>query len=168
MNETASNPYKSPTTNPTLANDEYSKVEIFSVSGRIGRVRYIGYSIGLSFLIGILGAILGAVTMGIGLILAYVALFVVTIMLTIQRCHDFNTTGWLSILSLIPLVNLIFWFIPGTDGPNDYGNKTSPNSTGAILLACIVPLIAVIGIMAAIAIPAYQGYVQKAKAAQTK
>ena len=27
-------------------------------------------------------------------------------MLTIQRAHDFNTTGWLAILSIVPLVNL--------------------------------------------------------------
>jgi uncharacterized membrane protein YhaH (DUF805 family) len=164
------NPYTAPKVNPALVRNEaeFSDVEIFSVSGRIGRVRYIGYSVGLSFLIAFVGGILGAFTAGIGLVLAYIAMFVIMIMLTIQRCHDFNTTGWLSILSLIPLVGLIFWFIPGTVGPNQYGNQTKPNSTGVIILACIVPLVFVIGIMAAIAIPQYQKYVERAKAAQTK
>ena len=162
------NPYAAPTTNPTTTNQEFSEVKIFSVSGRIGRVRYIGYTVGISLLVALVGGILGALTMGVGLILGYVVMIVISIMLTIQRCHDFNTTGWLSILGLIPLVNFIFWFIPGTDGANDYGNKTPPNSTLSILLACIVPLIFVLGIVAAIAIPAYQGYVKRAKSAQMR
>jgi hypothetical protein len=90
------------------------------------------------------------------------------IMLTIQRCHDFNTSGWLSVLALIPFVGLIFYFIPGTDGPNRWGNPTKPNSGRAVALACIVPLIFVVGIVAAIAIPQYQQYVARAKQSQAK
>lgn len=165
MNTNANNPYAAPN---TVATDEYDEVKLFSVSGRIGRVRYIGYTVGISLLAGIVGAFLGTVTFGVGLIVAYLCIFVITIMLTIQRCHDFNTTGWLSILGLVPLVCLIFWFIPGTDGANNYGNKTPPNTALGIVLCCIVPFIAVIGILAAIAIPQYQTYVERAKAAQMK
>ncbi len=168
MNSNVSNPYASPTATTMTSGDEYDEVKIFSVSGRIGRVRYIGYSVGITLGLAILGTLLGMVTFGIGLFVAYLAIFVITFMLTIQRCHDFNTTGWLSILCLIPFVSLIFWFIPGTDGANNYGNKTPPNSTLAIILACIVPLIAVIGILAAIAIPQYSKYVERARAAQMK
>lgn len=168
MNTNVNNPYAAPNTVATTGADEYSEVKIFSTSGRIGRIRYIGYSLGISILLIFLGALLGTVTFGIGMIVAQIAIIVIGIMLTIQRCHDFNTSGWLSILSLIPLVNLIFWFIPGTDGPNNYGNKTPPNTTLAIVLACILPAIFIVGILAAIAIPQYQKYVERAKAAQMK
>jgi len=88
-------------------------------------------------------------------------------MLTIQRCHDFNTSGWLSLLVLVPLVNLIFWFIPGTDGPNRYGAPTPPNSTLVVVAACAVPvLVFVAGILAAIAIPAYQDFTLRSRVSE--
>jgi uncharacterized membrane protein YhaH (DUF805 family) len=94
-------------------------------------------------------------------------MFVVMVMLTIQRAHDFNTTGWIALLAVVPLVNLIFWFIPGTEGENRFGRQTPPNSIVAILLALILPLVFVLGIVAAIAIPAYQDYVKRAQASQS-
>lgn len=170
VNTEVSNPYSAPKVNiqaPLASDGEPHEVRIFAIAGRIGRVRYIGYTIGLSFLIMFAGSILGALTFGIGLVIAYIALLVMQIMLTIQRCHDFNTSGWLAILALIPLVGLIFWFIPGTDGPNNFGNKTAPNSTATTVLACIVPIV-IIGVLAAVAIPAYQGYVERAKASRSR
>ena len=164
------NPYRAPAAAVAdSSTEEFQEVRLFAVSGRIGRVRYIAYTIGYSLLAGIA---LGAISMALGAVggaisaVGYILLTVLMIMLTIQRAHDFNTTGWLSILSIIPLVNLIFWFIPGTDGENDYGAKTPPNSVGVIVVACLVPIIFGVGILAAIALPAYQQYVQKAKAAQ--
>ena len=121
---------------------------------------------GIYFLFAILGAALSAAIGGAGMIIAWVAIIVVGFMLTIQRCHDFNTTGWLSLLILVPLVNLIFWFIPGTDGENNYGAKTPPNGVGVIIGACIIPIVAIIGIVAAVALPAYQDYTKRAKAMQ--
>jgi uncharacterized membrane protein YhaH (DUF805 family) len=169
----ARNPYRTPEAELDDAAEAYQPVRIFSTSGRIGRVRYIAYSIGLTFLIsfvvGIFTALLSSAlgsAAGVLMFAAWAAIVVVSIMLTIQRCHDFNASGWLSILGLIPLVNLIFWFIPGTDGPNRFGNKPVPNSTGVIIVACIVPFIFVIGIVAAIALPAYQDYAKRAATKQ--
>ena len=90
-------------------------------------------------------------------------------MLMIQRSHDFNTSGWLSILILVPLINFVFLFIPGPNGTNRWGSKTPPNSTavviGAWICALIIPLS---GIVAAIAIPAYQQYGERAKTLRTR
>ncbi len=63
-------------------------------------------------------------------------------------------------------MNLIFWFIPGTDGPNNYGAKTPPNGTGVIIAALIIPIVFVVGVVAAVALPAYQQYVQRAQQMQ--
>jgi uncharacterized membrane protein YhaH (DUF805 family) len=170
------NPYTTPTANVTDPDEEYGEIKVFSASGRLGRVRYIGYSVGLPILIGLLvGILAGAIGAFAGkaavlpiIVVGYGAIFVVLILMTIQRAHDFNTSGWLALVVIVPLANLIFWFIPGTDGENRFGRKTPPNGTGVILLACIIPLIFVIGIVAAIAIPAYQDYVQRARAAQVQ
>jgi len=129
-------------------------------------VRYIAYGVGIYLLFGILGALLGFVIGNAGMVIAWIAIMVVGFMLTIQRCHDFNTTGWLSLLVLVPLVNLIFWFIPGTDGENNYGAKTPPNGVGVIIAALIIPIVFVVGVVAAVALPAYQQYVERAKQMQ--
>lgn len=171
------NPYQVPRSNvdhTVSGGDDYSEVKVLSIKGRIGRLRYLGYSMGYSMLIYIIFAVLGvgAAAMGLpkeimfGILgLGYVLLIIWTIMLTIQRAHDFNTTGWITLLAFIPLLNLMFLFIPGTDGENRFGKKTPPNRGGMIWWVLIPVFIAIIGIIAAIAIPAYQGYVNKAKAA---
>lgn len=84
-------------------------------------------------------------------------------MLTIQRSHAFNTTGWLAILGLVPLVNLIFWFIPGTDGQNRFGAKTPPNGVLTLIAVWIIPVVFILGIVAAVSIPAYQDYVKRSQ-----
>ena len=160
------NPYAKPNAAVAETAEEYQEVKVFATAGRIGRVRYIAYGMGIYFLFSILGVLLGFAIGQAGMWVAMIGTLVVGFMLTIQRCHDFNTTGWLSLLMLIPLVNLIFWFIPGTDGSNDYGAKTPPNGVGVIIAALIIPIVAVVGILAAIALPAYQQYQTKAKAAQ--
>lgn len=155
---------------------EYGEIKVFSATGRIGRIRYIGYSVGLTLVFGaLLGIIAGFLKGGLGagiavtviMAVGYLAMMVVTALLTIQRAHDFNSSGWISLLVLIPLVNLIFWFAPGTAGENRFGRQTPPNGIGTILLALIMPLVIVLGIVAAIAIPAYQAYVEKARASET-
>ncbi len=164
------NPYVAPKAQEISsdANDPPQEVKIFSVKGRIGRVRYIVNLMGLYLLVGIIAA--GLQTIGVPYLSFFIgaAYLVVFVMLTVQRCHDFNTTGWLSILVIIPVVNFIFWFIPGTDGVNRWGNKTAPNSALSTILAIVFPLIFIVGIAAAVAIPSYQKYVERAKAAQAR
>ena len=66
----------------------------------------------------------------------------------------------------MPLVNLIFWFIPGTDGPNRFGAKTPPNSVLVLIGVWIVPILFIGGILA-VSIPAYQDYVKRSQTQQT-
>ena len=167
------NPYSAPKAEVAdAAEAEFQPVKVFSVSGRIGRVRYIGYSVGFALLIGlaigVVAGFLGAVGVGrnLGAGVGYVAwavLIAVQIMLAIQRCHDFNSSGWWSVFSILPLIGLLFWLIPGTDGANRFGARTPPNTTGAVLGALVLPLIVVVGIVAAVAIPAYQQYTMRAQ-----
>ncbi|MBI3562557.1 MAG: DUF805 domain-containing protein [Gammaproteobacteria bacterium] len=177
----ATNPYNAPRAR-VADQDAIGEVKFWSFSGRLGRLRYLAYGTAASVLlviaiaaIGGIAAVLGA---GMGqsagwlslllIIPLYILMIVISFMLGIQRAHDFNSSGWLSLLLLVPLANLIFLFIPGTKGTNNFGPPPPPNSGGVIALAVILPIFFVVGILAAIAIPAYNGYLQRAKMQQSR
>ena len=146
------------------AGDATQPVRLFSTSGRIGRARYIAYGFGL-YLLSVFGGVAAARIFGdLGAVLAMIAvlaLAVLGVMLTIQRCHDFNMTGWLALLIVVPLANLLFLFVPGTDGPNRFGAPTPPNSVGVLVGAWLIPGIVIAGMIAALALPAYQVFLQR-------
>jgi hypothetical protein len=121
------NPYVAPRAAVLDAPEECQPVRIFSVSGRIGRARFILYTAGLPMLI------------------------------------MFLAGGWFALLGLLPLVNLAFWFIPGTDGANRYGARTPPNGIGVLIGVWLVPALFIGAILAAVAIPAYQDYAKRAE-----
>jgi len=159
----------------------FSKPKIMSVSGRIGRMRFLAYSIGAYLIFAFLMQLLsmrftlaispsevgGQVVLGGVKTVFFIIWFALSFMFAIQRSHDMNTSGWLSLILLIPVLGfLVFLFAPGTHGGNRYDASPPPNGVGVILLALIMPIIGFIGILAAIAIPAYNGYIQSANEAQ--
>lgn len=126
----------------------HGKLDIFSTHWRLGRIRYIGYTFGFSVLAIILFFIssklalalpvaIAGYFLGFSAMVIYGGLLLITIMLTIKRSHDFDTSGWLSLLVLIPFGLLIFWFIPGTDSVNRFGRDLPPNTFMEKLLAAI-------------------------------
>jgi uncharacterized membrane protein YhaH (DUF805 family) len=152
---------------------------VFAMNGRIGRVRYIAYSMGITMALMLVMGVLLAITAvmvgmgagGEGMLMLMVGLFYIPMIavgfiLAIRRAHDMGHSGWLSLLILVPLANLWFIFAPGTPTANEYGPRPVPNTTG-VIVAAFSPLIfvVVIGILAAISIPAYQSYQAKAAAA---
>jgi uncharacterized membrane protein YhaH (DUF805 family) len=171
------NPYTAPKAKVAGGRDtEYGEIRIFTSQGRLGRLRYIGYSTGLPLLImlaigvfsGFLGAVMGSGAFALLIGVGYLIVLVVVVLLTIQRCHDMDKSGWMALLLIVPLVNFIFWFIPGTEGENRFGLKPPPNGAGVVVLALLFPILALVGIIAAIALPAYQDYVKRAQVQQTQ
>lgn len=158
------NPYQAPAAPVADAGDATQPVRVFSTAGRIGRARYIAYGFGL-YLLSVFVGVLAARLLGdVGAVLAsvaWVAMAVLGVILTIQRCHDFNMTGWLALLIVVPLANLVFLIVPGTAGPNRFGAPTPPNSVGVLVVAWLIPGIVIAGMIAAIALPAYQTYLQR-------
>ena len=146
------NPYQAPAAALADVIAATEPVRIFAVSGRIGRARYFAYGSALYFLCGLAAMLLLQVHPVLGL-LPYAVMLVHGFMLTIQRCHDFDMSGWLSLLALVPLANLIFLFIPGSEGPNRFGGPTPPNGAGVLFVAWLLPVVAGSGIVAAIAVP---------------
>lgn len=174
----ATTPYTPPKSAVADRVHAYGQLSMFSAKGRIGRVRYLGWTMGFYFLFSaLLGIVSGMIATQVNQTLALViqgagilALVIMVMMFVIQRLHDLEKSGWLSLLMLIPLVNMFFGlyvlFAPGSSGANRYGNPPPPNTTGVLILAWLMPAVMIIGIAAAIAIPAYQAYVQKSKQGQ--
>lgn len=184
-----SNPYLAPNAalSDVYGHDEPYTPAIFSLHGRIGRLRYLAYGVGAMFLVGIVGGIIAAIIafvlgasgsgdggMGAALVGAiglfvYVPIIALSFIFAKRRLNDLNRSGWLSLLTLIPLVNLLLAiyliFFPGTDGTNDYGPMPIKNSTGVVIGAFGFLIFPIIGILAAVALPAYQDYVTRAKSA---
>jgi uncharacterized membrane protein YhaH (DUF805 family) len=170
-------PYETPKAEILNEQDEYGPIKILSAKGRIGRLRYIAYTIGITLLfytvmmafVGLIAATTSenslSAMMAPIMVVGFGAMFFINILLTIQRCHDFNVTGWLSLILLVPFAPLIFWFLPGTEGANKFGPPPPPNKGVALILVIVFVLVVVLGILAAIAIPAYQDYLTRAAGA---
>lgn len=166
----STNPFAPPVAHVSdiaLSPDEVQPVRVFSVSGRIGRLRYFAWAVGAWFLVSMASALAGPqapALMWVGM----AALFVLNVMFLIQRSHDMDLSGWFTILAFIPFVGLFWLFKSGTPGANRWGAPPPPNTLGVKLLAWLLPAIMVIGILAAIALPAYSDFQKRAKAAQMK
>ena len=168
------NPYESPKSNTSLpsASDTYEP-KLLSASGRIGRLRYLAYSLVASLVIGVFIAIASLILGGAGestlliiLGLLYIPLIIYTVLLAKRRLNDLDKSGWWQLLYLVPIVGILLAFYmllwPGTKGANNYGPQPTKNSALVVVAACLFP-IALIGIIAAIGIPAYQDYLQQAQ-----
>lgn len=171
----------------------YSTDSALSASGRFGRLSYLGWIFIINVFTILLFASLGllwnslyganvvevasdSVTLSLGLLslLIYLVLFYFSIVFIIRRFHDLNRTGWLSLLLIVPLVNIIMilylLFARGSDGVNDYGlpHQTKSWEKVCAWLGVIVLPLALIGIVAAIALPAYQDYVKQVQLQQAQ
>ncbi|QEY61015.1 DUF805 domain-containing protein [Metapseudomonas lalkuanensis] len=169
----ATSPYAPPQAQVGEQLPEFGELKVFGTSGRIGRVRYLGWSMALMLaFLPIGGVILGSYALsdalaGLLTIAACLALVVASVCIGVQRLHDMGWSGWLWLLNFVPVVGSVFallmLFMPGTDGPNRYGPPPPPNSRAVKVLAWLIILVPVIGIVAAISIPAYQDYVMRAQ-----
>ncbi|KGD88321.1 membrane protein [Pseudomonas aeruginosa] len=162
-------PYTPPSAQVGDALPEFGELNVFTTNGRIGRLRYLGWSMAMTlcFLVIMgLGFLLGE-TVGVAVTaLASIAFIVIAVMIGVQRLHDLGWSGWLWLLNFVPFVGSVFGILmlvlPGSTGANRYGPPPPANSTGVKVLASLIILLPIVGIIAAIALPSYQGYLERA------
>ena len=150
---TSSTPYTPPRANIDVHEGEVGELKVFSFSGRIGRMRYLAWSLVMMFVfIGVTAglAALSAGSPGFGgfiIIAATVALLVVSVQIGVQRLHDMGWSGWFWLLNLVPVINSVFWIImlvvPGSVASNRYGPPPPPNSLAVNLLGGILLVVLV-------------------------
>jgi uncharacterized membrane protein YhaH (DUF805 family) len=171
------NPYappRAPVADVNRSPVNYQSVKFFSSEGRVGRLRYIAHTLvgylvfaiaafGMGMLFGALGLASWA---GAAAFVAMVPYLIFVLMKTIQRSHDMDYSGWTALLAFIPLIGLIWIFKGGSASRNSYGEPPPPNGRSATVIVITLVAVVVIGILAAIALPAYQQYTVRAKAAQ--
>jgi uncharacterized membrane protein YhaH (DUF805 family) len=173
----AVNPYAAPKAAVADVYDNEAGVQpvkLFSAKGRVGRLRYLAYNLGAYLFLVVGGMVLGLIAGALGSakaagvlgILVAIPYLLFLVLLTIQRSHDMGWTGWTALLALIPFVGLIWIFNSGTKGGNRFGAPPPPNTMMVKIGGLAFPVIMVVGIIAAVALPAYQGYTQRAKASQ--
>jgi uncharacterized membrane protein YhaH (DUF805 family) len=168
----AVNPYQPPRAHvEDVASDaRVQPLRLWSARGRIGRLRYLAWGTGAYLLLALAGGVMGALRVaspaagGAVGIVAFVAYAVFFVLISIQRAHDMDWSGWSVLLLLIPISALVWIFRGGSEGENGYGAPPPPNTWGVRVLGMLMPLIAIIGIVAAIALPAYQDYTKRAHA----
>ncbi|AZC33776.1 hypothetical protein C4K38_5860 [Pseudomonas chlororaphis subsp. piscium] len=122
---------------------EFGELKFYTVDGRIGRLRYLAWTLALILLATLVGGFLTAALVGNGLhvtgmiFLGVVALAFayLNITISVQRLHDLGWSGWLWLLNLLPFVYAVFPLLlavlPGNTGANRYGAPPPPNS-GAV------------------------------------
>ena len=173
---TDANPYTAPDAALETGSQELYEPSIFSFNGRIGRLRYLAYGLGVNFVLmlvmfplmgatAFVGGAAGPESMGVlGMAVIgifYVATIVVSVMFAKRRLNDLNRSGWWFLLFIIPIVNLLLAiyliFFPGTDGSNNYGPPPVANSIGVLILGWMFPALFVIGMLAAIMLPMMAG-----------
>ena len=182
-------PYKSPQAGVSSNNatNETYQPKFFSMHGRIGRIRYLAYTLGVYLLMIPFGAVIAALGGGsstfssqgssatsiIAIIL--IAILVIVgifgiVVVTKRRFNDLNHSGWFSVLIFIPYIGIIpalyLMFFPGTKVSNRFGAKPVKNTLFLWIVGLALPVIFVVGILAAVAIPAYSDYVERVSAAQ--
>jgi hypothetical protein len=97
----------------------------------------------------------------VGVVL-FVLYLVGAVVLLIQRSHDMDISGWWTIAAFIPLVGLLWVFKGGTRGANRWGAPPPPNGLAVRIFGLLLPAVVVVGIVAAVALPAYQRYAMRA------
>jgi uncharacterized membrane protein YhaH (DUF805 family) len=171
------NPYAPPSAPVADVNRgrvNHQPVKFFSSQGRVGRMRYLAHTLVgylafviAAFVIGLLLGVLGFAKLATAAMIIVVLPYLIFVaMKTIQRSHDMDWSGWTALLAFIPLVGLIWVFKGGTANSNRYGAPPPPNGRSATIVVTVLIAVFLIGIVAAVSIPAYQQYTLRAKAAQ--
>jgi uncharacterized membrane protein YhaH (DUF805 family) len=162
-------PYAPPQASVGERLPEYATLKPFGVEGRIGRLRFLAWSMVLSLVtiavVGVLALVglalvstdstAGLILGGILALILCLAFLIASIMISAQRLHDIGWSGWLWLLNLVPFVGsffpLLMVVMPGNSTANRYGAPPPPNSTAVKVLSWLWVVMIALFIVGALA-----------------
>lgn len=107
-------------------------------SGRARRAEYwyfVLFNIIIAFMLGFIDGVVGTydTQSGLGILSGLYSLAVLTpgIAVGVRRLHDVGKSGWMLLISFIPLIGAIWLLILTTTDSNPGENKYGPNPKGA-------------------------------------
>ncbi|MGZ0715606.1 DUF805 domain-containing protein [Pseudomonas palleroniana] len=181
FSQPAASPYAPPRAAVGDELPEYANLNVFTIHGRIGRLRYLAWTLVLTVAMLVASGIIATAGFAVatasptaGIILGsllgfalFVAMLWVSVQIAVQRLHDLGWSGWLWFLNLVPLVNSVFpillLVLPGNAGANQYGAPPPRNSTAVKVLATL--WLAFIPVMLAIVVTlGMNGYLNQLEA----
>lgn len=144
-----------------------------SFEGRFGRRSYFVGNFLVMLVVALLGFASALAGGGIGFLLMIPAIivgFILIMRVSVLRFHDFNWSGWWSLLLFVPgvgaVASLLLLFMPGSTNSNDYGYRPSPTPwlhASLLILAMVVAS----AMMLPVALKSYATYVERAQQAQS-
>jgi uncharacterized membrane protein YhaH (DUF805 family) len=170
--------------NSPFENQSIPQDSPFKANGRFGRLSYAAWTFLFTFVL-VIAIMLIIFTFGLtqnegapgftapGMIsigILYIVGIYINFVFAIRRLHDRNNTGWLSLLMLVPLVNIGFavylFAAKGTEGTNDYGPQRPTLGWERVLgwiYIVLIPLAFVFGVIVAMMVPSYQSYIERSE-----
>ncbi|WP_338847174.1 DUF805 domain-containing protein [Massilia sp. W12] len=160
------NAYQAPVSNIEQQSQEYQTPRIWSLRGRIGRLRFIAYCGLMPPILVMLGILFGLIIPLLPPAVARsfrdmppafvgIALFVVVMLFiayfAVRRLRDMSYPIWLSLLMLVPYIGtlplLLLIFKAGDEGENRHGLPPAPNGMGVIIGAILTSLLFISGML---------------------
>ncbi|WP_137888894.1 DUF805 domain-containing protein [Pseudomonas sp. 2FE] len=152
----APSPYATPQAQVGEVLPEFGELNVFTTDGRIGRLRYLAWYLLLSvgavalFAIAAMGFAMSQIIGGVLIAAVTIGMIVVAVQMSVQRLHDIGWSGWLLLLSIVPIIggvfSLLLLVVPGSMGANRFGPPQPANSTAVKVLAALwlVPILALL------------------------
>ncbi|WP_445114662.1 DUF805 domain-containing protein [Acinetobacter sp. WZC-1] len=154
-----------------------------SAKGRFGRLSYLGWNLLLGFFIFLLGVLAAFLIPNFAnppttptipntfLIIVYIVILYFSLIFAIRRLHDRNHSGWLSLLIILPLINLFFLIYlscaKGDEGTNNYGAPRITRGWEKILAWIYIIVVPVFLLLSAtLGISAYKNYIEQVQQMQ--
>lgn len=169
------NPYQAPGADVSAIpnQDGFDESGPLSPKGRFGRLSYLawGMVVGIVSWIAMLvfgggmaamenaGNAGGLMAMGPLMLILQLVIMVFAFIFAIRRLHDFDASGWWSLLFIVPVVNVVFGLVlvfkAGSAGPNRFAPPRLTRGWEKVLgyIAIGFMVLAIVGVIAAIAIP---------------
>ena len=162
-------PYAPPQARVGESLPPFGTLKPFGVEGRIGRLRYLAWTMVLTLVMLGVGSVLaifaialissdstaGLIVGGLVVFFLCIAIAVVSIQISVQRLHDIGWSGWLWLLNLVPFVGSFFPFVimcvPGTNIANRYGPPPPPNTTAVKVLSSLWVVVIALGFVGLLA-----------------